>query len=147
MGSGNLIIPDINLLVYAYDSTSPLHSKAAKWWVSCLSGSTTVGLPWVVALGFIRLWTNPKVFARPMTADTAAGHVESWIERRNVRIVSPGPRHAELLFSFLRDAGRGGNLTTDAHLAALAVELGATVHTSDADFARFPGLKWKNPLN
>ena len=141
-----MIIPDINLLVYAYDSASPQHQKAAKWWVSCLSGRTPVGIAWVVALGFIRLWTNPRVFAHPMTADAAARHVESWIERRNVRIVNPGPRHGELLFSFLREAGRGGNLTTDAHLAAIAVELGAVVHTADTDFVRFAGVKWKNPL-
>jgi toxin-antitoxin system PIN domain toxin len=142
-----LIIPDINLLIYAYDSTSPLHRKAGQWWVSCLTGSTPIGLPWVVALGFVRLWTNPRIFEDPMPMDVAAGHVESWLERRIVRVINPGPRHSELLFGYLRACGRGGNLTADAHLAALAVELNAEIHTTDTDFVRFSGVKWKNPLD
>jgi toxin-antitoxin system PIN domain toxin len=142
-----VIIPDINLLIYAYDSTSPWHEKAGKWWVSCLTGSMPVGISWVVALGFVRLWTNPRVFANPMTVDAAATRVESWLNRRIVRIVDPGPRHAELAFSFLRSAGRGGNLTTDAHLAALAIECHGVIHTADTDFVRFSGVKWINPLD
>lgn len=142
-----MIIPDTNLLVYAYDSSSPWHERAADWWASCLSGNTPIGISWAVALGFVRLWTNPRVFANPMTVDTAAGHVESWLGRRVVRIVNPGPRHAELVFSWLRSAGKAGNLTTDAHLAALAVEYRGVIHTADADFLRFPGLKWINPLD
>ena len=142
-----LIIPDINLLVYAYDATSPSHQKAAAWWKSCLSGTTPVGLPWMVALGFVRLWTNGRVFANPMTPDQAITHVESWLARRVVRIVNPGPKHAEIVFPLLRDHGAGGNLTTDAHLAALAVEFGAVVHTADTDFLRFAGVKWINPLS
>ena len=142
-----MIIPDVNLLIYAYDQGSPFHARAAKWWGACLSGSSpTVGLPWVVALGFIRLWTNPRIFLNPMTVDQAAAHVESWLARRVVRILNPGPRHAELVFSFLRDAGTGGNLTTDAHLAALAVEFRGVVHTTDTDFLRFSGVNWLNPL-
>ena len=97
-------------------------------------------------LGFIRVWTNPRIFAQPMAVEVAAGHIESWLARRIVRVVQPGPHHAELLFSYLREVGRGGNLTTNAHLAAIAVELGATVHTADTDFLRFAGVKWKNPL-
>jgi toxin-antitoxin system PIN domain toxin len=141
-----MIIPDVNLLVYAYDSTSPWNERASKWWVSCLSGSETVGISWVVALGFVRLWTSPKVFANPMPVDLAAGHVESWLNRRVVRIIHPGARHAEILFGYLRAVGRAGNLTTDAHIAALATEYRATIHTSDTDFLRFPGVQWKNPL-
>ena len=142
-----MIIPDINLLIYAYDSTSSWHDRAQKWWASCLSGTTPVGIPWVVALGFVRLWTNPRVFANPMPVDVASAHVESWLDRRIVRIVNPGPRHAEILFAFLRSVGKGGNLTTDAHLAALAIESRATLHTADTDFLRFPGVKWTNPLD
>jgi uncharacterized protein len=141
-----MILPDINLLVYAYDSTSVWHKKAAHWWVSCLSGGTPVGLSWIVALGFVRLWTNPRIFANPMSMDQAAGRVESWLARRVVRIVHPGPKHAELLFGFLRAEGKGGNLTTDAHLAALALEHRGTIHTVDTDFLRFTGVEWKNPL-
>ena len=141
-----MIIPDVNLLVYAYDSTSPSHARASKWWASCLSGSTTVGISWVVALGFVRLWTNPRVFANPMPIDEAASHVESWLGRRIVTIVNPGPRHAELVFGFLRAEGKGGNLTTDAHLAALAVESRGVVYMAETDFLRFAGVEWRNPL-
>ncbi|MDQ2776376.1 MAG: type II toxin-antitoxin system VapC family toxin [Acidobacteriota bacterium] len=142
-----MILPDINLLVYAYDSTSPWHEQAAEWWASCLSGTRPVGISWVVALGFVRLWTNSRVFANPMPVDLAVSHVKSWLDRRIVRIVNPGPRHAELVFSFLRAEGRGGNLTTDAHLAAIAVELRGTIYTADTDFARFSGAQWVNPLS
>ncbi len=141
-----MIIPDINLLVYAYDSTSVWHERAVKWWEACLAGSAPVGIAWVVALGFIRLWTNSRVFANPMPVARATAHVESWLDRRIVRIVNPGPRHAELLFNFLRAEGKGGNLTTDAHLAALAVEFRAVVHTADTDFLRFSGVRWVNPI-
>jgi toxin-antitoxin system PIN domain toxin len=106
-----------------------------------------IGIPWIVALGFVRLWTNPHLFANSMSVDQAAGFVESWLERPGVRIVNPGPRHAELLFGFLRAEGKGGNLTTDAHLAALAIESRATIHTADTDFLRFAGVRWHNPLN
>jgi len=141
-----LIVPDTNLIVYAYNSESPFHEAAAKWWVSCLSGIEPVGLPWVVALGFIRLWTHPRVFANPMPITLAVSHVESWLARRVVKIIHPGPHHADLLFDFLRKEGKGGNITTDAHIAALAVEAHATLHTADTDFIRFTGLKWINPL-
>ena len=141
-----MIIPDLNLLIYAYDSSSPWHEAAKRWWIASLSGTQSVGIAWVVALGFIRLWTSPRVFRNPMTVDQAAKHVESWLERPMVRPVNPGPRHAELAFGFLRAEGKGGNLTTDAHLAALAIEANATLHTADTDFLRFPGLKWINPL-
>lgn len=141
-----MILPDVNLLVYAYDSTSPWHEQASKWWVSCLSGEELVGISWTVALGFIRLWTNPRIFANPMPVGTAVSHVDVWLRRRMVRIVHPGPRHAELLFGFLRTEGKGGNLTTDAHLAALAIESHGTIYTVDTDFLRFSGLEWRNPL-
>ena len=142
-----MIIPDTNLLIYAYNSNSPWHERASTWWVSCLSGTTPVGLSWVVALGFIRLWTNPRIFANPMPVDRATAHVESWMDRRVVKIIHPGPRHAEVLFAFLRTEGKGGNLTTDAHLAALAIESRGVIHTSDTDFLRFKGVKWVNPLD
>ncbi len=111
-----------------------------------MSGTAPVGLSWIVALGFVRLWTNPRVFANPMPVDLAASHVESWLGRRIVSIVQPGPRHAALLFNFLRTEGKGGNLTTDAHLAALAVESRGIIYTADTDFVRFSGVKWRNPL-
>jgi uncharacterized protein len=141
-----VIIPDLNLLVYAYDSTSPSHEAARTWWSGCLSGTESVGISWIVSLGFVRLWTNRRVFQNPMTVDRAASHVESWLQRPMVRPLNPGPRHEELTFGFLRAEGKGGNLTTDAHLAALAIESMGTLHTADTDFLRFSSLRWFNPL-
>ncbi len=141
-----MILPDLNLLVYAYDSNSPSHAAAKSWWIGCLSGQETIGISWLVCFGFIRLWTSPRVFQNPMTVDQAATHVESWLARPMVRILNPGPRHAEIAFGLLRSEGRGGNLTTDAHLVALAMEANATLHTAGTDFLRFTGLRWKNPL-
>jgi toxin-antitoxin system PIN domain toxin len=141
-----MIVPDLNLLVYAYDSSSPMHEPARRWWIQSLSGNETVGLPWIVAFGFVRLWTSSRVFESPMPIDLATAHVESWFQRPVAKAVNPGPRHLEIAFGLLRAEGRGGNLTTDAHLAALAIEAGATLHTADTDFLRFPGLKWINPL-
>lgn len=141
-----MIIPDLNLLVYAYNSSSTQHLEARDWWNSCLSGREPVGVAWLVALGFIRLWTSPRIFANPMTADLAVSHVESWIERRVVRMLDPGPDHAKIVFRMIRESGNGGNLTMDAHLAALAVEHRGTIHTADTDFARFSGLEFSNPL-
>ena len=141
-----MIVPDINLLVYAYDETARQHGRAKAWWEECLSGPTTVGIPWVVLLGFLRLITSPKVFRNPMPVATATTHILLWLERAQVQILHPGGRHAEILCRFLNELGTAGNLTTDAHLAALAVECQAIVHTNDADFARFPGLRWINPL-
>jgi toxin-antitoxin system PIN domain toxin len=92
-----VIIPDLNLLVYAYDSLSPSHERAREWWIRCMSGTESVGISWLIALGFVRLWTNPRVFQNPMTVDTAAGHVETWLARPVVRVLNPGPRHAELV--------------------------------------------------
>jgi toxin-antitoxin system PIN domain toxin len=141
-----VIVPDLNLLVYAYNRSSPHHERARQWWISTLSGRESVGMAWVVALGFVRLWTSPRIFDAPMSVNLATAHVESWLNRPTVKLLNPGPGHAALAFGFLRAEGKGGNLTTDAHLAALAVEARGTLHTVDTDFLRFPGLKWVNPL-
>lgn len=142
-----MIIPDLNLLIYAYDSSSPWHGPARAWWVERLSGTETVGLSWLVALGFVRIWTNARVFRNPMPVEVACGHVESWLARPMVEFIDPGPRHAGLVFGFLRKEGAAANLTTDAHLAALAVEQDAVVHTADIDFHRFPDVRFVNPLS
>ena len=141
-----MIIPDINLLIYAHDLGSRFHETAKPWWEACLSGRETVGLPWAVLLGFLRIIGNPKVFLRPMPIAEAADQVEAWLERPQVQVVHPGARHRELVLRYLREFGTAGNLTTDTHLAALSVEYQATLYTADADFARFGGLRWKNPL-
>ena len=141
-----MILPDVNLLIHAYDSGASGHVAARRWWERTLSGTEAVGLAWVTILGFIRLTTNRAVMTNPWPADVAVGHVEDWLAQPNVRTAHPGERHAALLFSLLRDLGAAANLTTDAHLAALAIEHGYTLYSLDADFGRFTGLKWRNPL-
>jgi toxin-antitoxin system PIN domain toxin len=141
-----MIIPDINLLVYAHNESAPLHAKARAWWEACLNGSDPVGLPWISMAGFIRLMTHPRVLVHPMPVPTAVGHVREWLLQPPVRILQPEARFADLFLDSLLALGTGGNLTTDAQLAALAVEHQAELHSADADFSRFPGLRWRNPL-
>jgi toxin-antitoxin system PIN domain toxin len=141
-----MICPDVNLLLYAVDTGSPHHVEAKRWWMGALSSSATVALTHVVVIGFVRLATHARVFERPLTLDEAFGLVDSWLAMPNVRWVSPGGQHWELLKQNLRDAGTAGNLTTDAHIAAVAAEFGLIVHSNDADFGRFAGIKWVNPL-
>jgi len=141
-----VILPDVNLLVHAYNSDSRVHGKARAWWESLMNGTRPVGLPWVTLLGFIRIATHPTVLASPLPVAEACDHARSWLAQPQVSIIHPGTRHATLCFGLLESLGTAGNLTTDAHLAALAIEHQAELHTTDADFARFPGLKWRNPL-
>lgn len=141
-----MIIPDINLLVYAYNPNAPLHAAAKAWWEDRLNGHDPVGLPWLVAAGFIRVMTHPRVLARPMPVEAAIAAVEAWYAAAPVLVVHPGERFPALLFGYLRRLGVAANLTTDAQLAALAVEHQAVVCTNDADFSRFEGLRTKNPL-
>lgn len=142
-----MIIPDINLLVYAYNLDAPHHRSARSWWEALLNAEEPVGLPWATALGFIRLTTSGKVLVTPLVGRVAIEHARGWLARPNVDVVEPGPRHLEILGRMVDAAGTAGNLTTDAHLAALAIEHQAEVHSNDVDFARFPGLRWRNPLD
>ena len=141
-----MIIPDVNVLVHAYNRQSAEHAVVRAWWEQTLSRSRPVGLPWVSILGFLRLCTNPRISLRPMTAEQAVGHVKSWLAAPRVDIIHPGDQHAEIVFGLLEDLGMAGNLTTDAHLAALAIEYQAELASTDSDFARFRGLRWFNPL-
>ena len=141
-----MIIPDINLLLYAYDSGSPFHAKAANWWQDCLSGTEPVGLPHAVAFGFVRLATHARAFRRPMTPEEAAGHVHSWLEQPPVQVLEPGSEHLPRTLHLLEALGTAGNLVSDAQMAELAINQGAVLHTADADFMRFPGLMWFNPI-
>lgn len=141
-----MIIPDVNLLVYAYDTESPFHERARLWWEHVLSDQRSVGVAWVAALSFIRITTNARILQSAVPVVEASSAVQGWLARRNVAVIHPGERHAELLFGLMRHVGVGGNLTTDAHLAALAIEYQAELHSNDADFSRFPGLRWRNPL-
>lgn len=141
-----MIVPDTNLLVYAYDTSSPHHVAAARWWTDCMTGAEEIGLPGVVIFGFLRLVTHARVFQQPMTAAAAAGKVRSWLARPHVRILQPGYSHVESVLRLLESAGTAGNLTTDAQIAAAALQERAVLHTNDTDFQRFPGLQWFNPL-
>ena len=141
-----MILPDLNLLVYAYNSDAPGHRRAKAWWESCLSETRPVGLPWVVILGYLRLTTSRRVLIDPFTTAEALGHIRSWLERPQVQILQPGSRHLDLMDSLLQDAQASGDLTTDVHLAALAIEHQAELNTNDGDFSRFSGLRWINPL-
>jgi len=142
-----MILPDINLLIYAVDELNPAHKKANTWWNETLSSASTVGLCYPTILGFVRLATNRQVFNRPYEIKEAIRLVGSWLNQPNATIVLPTNRHWLILRSLLEGTGAAGNLTTDAHIAALAIEHGYTVYSNDTDFARFPKLHWVNPLD
>ena len=141
-----MILPDINLLLHSYNSESPVHTAARTWWEGLLNGTRPVGLSWAAILGFIRIATHRQVLSHPMPVPLACTHVRAWLAQPCVVILDPGGRHAEFLFGLLESLGTGGNLTTDAHLAALAIEHQAEFHSTDADFVRFTVLRWINPL-
>jgi toxin-antitoxin system PIN domain toxin len=141
-----MILPDLNLVVYAHNRDAPHHAASRAWWERLLNGTVPVAVPWVVVLGFIRLMTHRTVLVTPMSAAAAMAHVRAWFAQPNVERLDPGPQHVDLLDRLLASAGAAGNLTTDAHLAALAIEHQCELHTNDHDFARFPGLRWRNPL-
>jgi len=141
-----MIIPDINLLLYAYDDSSPFHKKAGAWWTGCIRSREPVGLPGVVIFGFIRVATNPRVFKTPMSTTEAAQRVRHWLKQPIVQMLIPDASHIEQTLSLLEEIGTAGNLITDAQIAAVALEHDATVTTTDSDFIRFEGLRWFNPI-
>jgi uncharacterized protein len=139
-------LPDVNLLLYAIDDRSPRHSQARAWLEEVLSDVETVAFAWVTLLAFVRLSTNPAVFVQPFGVAEALDVVDGWLDQPSAVVVDPTERHATVLRELLRPLGTGGNLTTDAHLAALAIEHGAVLCSCDSDFGRFPGLRWEDPL-
>lgn len=141
-----MILVDANLLIYAIDSDSPDHARARPWLEQTLSGTIAVGLPWIVILAFVRLTTRPGILCRPLALADALAYVDSWLEQPCVEIVAPGEHHWRIFSGLLKATGTAGNLTSDAHIAALALERGARVCSADHDFARFPGVKHVNPL-
>jgi len=141
-----LILIDANLLIYAHVSAFPQHKAAHAWLDGCLNSSAAAGLPWVSLMAFVRLVSNPRIFSRPESVTRAWTQVEQWLDCPPVWIPQPTDRHREVLGPLLRTQGGKSNLVLDAHLAALAIEHGLTLCTSDGDFARFPGLRWQNPL-
>jgi len=139
-------ILDANLLLYAINQDAPLHLRARTWLESTLSGGETVGFSWNVILAFLRLSTRPTVFARPLRTAEAFDVCMQWLQQPGSLLIQPGDRHLTILRDLVVSQGTGGNLVSDAHLAALAIEHGAELCTCDADFARFTGLRWQNPL-
>jgi uncharacterized protein len=141
-----VILIDANILVYAVNKDAPQHNRAKSWLETAVTGTETIGIPWTVLLAFLRLTTRPGLFRNPLRIATAFDLIDFWLEQTSVSIVHPGLRHGIILRELLEPLGTGGNLTSDAHLAALALENRATLYSSDHDFLRFPGVKWRNPL-
>lgn len=139
-------VPDLNLLIYAVDRRSPANRATVHWWNGLLSGNETVGFSWTVLLGFVRLTTNPKVMLSPLSPGDALDYVDRWLALPMTTVIEPTSRHAMVLRDLLVEVGTGGNLVSDAHLAALAIEHGAELCSADRDFGRFPGLRWTNLL-
>jgi toxin-antitoxin system PIN domain toxin len=141
-----LILVDANILLYAEDSLQSRHQQARAWWDSQLSGTGVVCLCWTVLSAFIRIGTNPRVFEHPLSLEQALARVQSWLDQPCTRVVLPTERHWPVFKQLLTDGQAVANLVTDAHLAALAIEHGCELASTDSDFARFPKLKWRNPL-
>lgn len=139
-------LPDVNLLLYAVDSAAPRHRLARQWLETQLSGSETFAFAWAVLLAFLRLSTNPRLFEAPLAPREAFDLIDGWLAQPCSTIVHPTERHAALLRELLEPLGTAANLSTDAHLAALAIEHGAELCSSDSDFSRFAGIRWVDPL-
>ena len=142
-----MILVDANILLYAYLARSEHHAAARAWAEAAFSGPVPVRLAWTTILAFLRISTNPGLRGRPLRMEEAAAVVDEWLSQPNVDILTPGERHWEILRDLLKAAQVRGALTSDAHLAALAIEHGATLCTCDRDFTRFPGLRILNPLH
>lgn len=141
-----MIVVDANILIYAVNADSPQHLQARGWLEESLSGSINLGLSWMTALAFLRITTRPGVFQFPLEPREALTYVDSWLEAPPVILLSPGDKHWQILRRLLSVTGMAGNLTSDAYLAALALERDATIASADSDFQRFPGLRYVNPL-
>ena len=141
-----MILVDANILLYAEDASSARHAAARAWWDAQLSGTAPVCLCWTVLQAFVRIGTNRRVFERPLSLDQSLTRVQSWLDQPCVRIVHPTERHWTVFRKMLVAGQASANLVTDAHLAALAVENGCELVSTDSDFSRFPGLKWRNPI-
>jgi len=141
-----MILVDTNILLYAEDRLSPLHEKARQWWDTQLSGEFPVCLCWSILTAFICIGTNRLIFKKPLTIEHAIKRVQSWLDQPCVRLINPTESHWKIFQEMLNDGQAKANLVSDAHLAALAIEHGCLLYSTDSDFSRFPKLKWKNPL-
>jgi uncharacterized protein len=140
-----LVVPDANVLLYAVDTASVHHEDSLEWLERSLSGAEAVGFSWVVLLAFVRVSTNPAILPNALSADDATAQVQAWLAAPAAVVAAPTTRHPELLRGLLLESGTAGNLTTDAHLAALAIEHGAELVSYDRDFGRFRGLRHRRP--
>ncbi|MDO5628092.1 MAG: PIN domain-containing protein [Mobilicoccus sp.] len=141
-----MIVPDVNLLLYAVIDGYPHHDAAHEWLRGAIQGPEPVGLSAPAIFGFVRLATSSRVHTHPLSVHQARCYVEEWLARPHVTVLAPGPGHVRIALDLLDGLGTGGTLTTDAQIAANAIEYGGTVFSNDADFGRFPGLRWTNPL-
>ena len=141
-----MIIPDVNLLVYAVFDGYPQHERAVQWLTGALNGPETVGLTAPAIFGFVRLATSARIHETPLSVAAVREYVREWLARPQVQFLTPGPEHVGLALGLLERVGTGANLTTDAQLAAYAVESGGTVYSNDADFGRFADVPWVDPL-
>ena len=141
-----MTLVDANLLLYAYDPRAAQHEASKRWLEDVLSGRELVGFAWLTLWAFVRIATNPRVYERPLSVEEAESLVESWLARPVVRILEPGERHWEILRWLTRTGQCAGALVMDAALAAIAIEHGAALATTDRDFSRFDGLSWHNPI-
>ena len=141
-----MILIDANLLLYAYHPKAEQHARSRKWLEQTLSGPDLVRFAWLTLWAFLRISTNPRVFEHPLSTAEAEAAVSSWLMRPNAGLLEPGERYWDILRGLMRESQATGPLVMDAAIAALALEHGAILHTSDRDFARFPGLKWSNPI-
>ena len=137
---------DLNLLIYAVNRDAPCHAAACRWWEECLSNTDPIGLAWAVILGFLRITTHTRVMPHPLTAEQALDLMDDWLRQPVVHVVLPTDRHWDIFRQLVEPLGTAGNLMMDAHLAALAIEHGATLYSTDIDFSRFRMLKTINPL-
>lgn len=141
-----MIVPDVNLLLYAVVSGFPQHGRALEWWQRAVNSSAQVGLTPPAVFGFLRITTNARVLESPLPIVDAVSYVRDWLGQPNVEFLRPGPDHLDIALDLLAQLGSARNLTTDVQLAAYAIEWRGEVHSNDTDFARFPNLQWVNPL-
>lgn len=141
-----MVLPDANLLLYAVNTDSPDHAKALAWWKTLLESGAPIGLYTGVVFAFVRLSTNRRVFSHPLTVEEAFAYLKNWLDFPCVELIDAELEDLAMTEELLRTAGTGGNLVSDAQIAAAAIRLAAEIHSADADFDRFPSAKWMNPL-
>ncbi len=139
------MLVDANLLLYAVDERSPFHERSLRWLTDALNGARRVGLPWTSLVAFMRISTNLRATDRPLPVPEAVGFVRDWLAADVVWSPAPGPRHDEIFLDLLEAGQMSGNLVSDAHLAAIAIEHGLVLVSNDSDFSRFEALRWENP--